>query len=66
MTDNLQKTITNPESGECTHDCSTCGSACAEQPPKKDFFTIVEDFVAETEKSEIQDMFAKIAEEIGE
>ena len=52
---------------ECTHDCSTCQSACSqEERPKKDFFTMVEDFVAETEKDEIQDMFAKIAEEIGE
>ncbi len=51
---------------ECTHNCATCGSACEDQQPKKDFFTAVEDFVKETEKEEIQDMFAKIAEEIGE
>ncbi len=51
---------------ECTHNCSTCGSSCDQQPPKKDFFTAVEDFVKETEKEEIQDMFAKIADEIGE
>ena len=55
------------ERTECTHDCSTCAGACDQaEAPKKDFFTVVEDFVAETEKDEIQEMFAKIAEEIGE
>ena len=53
------------EPAGCTHNCSTCESAC-DQQPKKDFFTVIEDFVKETEKDEIQEMFAKIAEEIGE
>ena len=52
---------------ECTHNCSTCESACAQpEEKKKDFFTIMEDLAAEFEKEEIQEMFAGIAEEIGE
>ena len=45
----------NLEPSECTHDCSSCGKACGDEVPKKDFFTAIEDFVKETEKEEIQD-----------
>ena len=56
----------------CTHDCSTCGSACGDHgcgsseggEMKPSFFDRVDTLVEELHKDEVQEMLAKLTEEL--